>query len=320
MKIFCGFIDPITCLRLDADETGSDKHYWDYISKHKLGEIVFQDTVDDMEFGLTNDGCFYIKYDWPEHEPISDFSFLMEFIVKNIIFPMQRIFLYSSVKQIEPVNIFRGVIGTDGFPVKTIQDGRRSTGSFTVDRFHTRGEVNTFTGVMPLDQYTISNKFFIGMNYPQSSFHPVSNFKKSFEDCRLFYGQHPSVRIDLLSLFLSSATNASHREAFYFGIMFLETLLEIVLQGNEPAFLATTPSPTGGQKMARIRDRGYIPTATLFHTQSATVNQKRNRVFHDALYPVETDLWDLNNVIDDVLVNVFNFKACSNLGIRIKHV
>lgn len=320
MEVFCGFLDPLVCLHEDAHNVSSEHSYYEYISLNQLGKIIFQDEMDGKQFGLTNDGCFFIeRVDVGDY--LQDVSFYVDFIIKNIIFPLQLLGNSFSLKQVELVNIYRGQIDRNGFPCKTIMDNRRPSGSFVDNRFDTRERVNAFTTATPLRCYDISDKVFIGNNYPSVNFIATNVFKKSLMECRQLYSDHASFRFDLLSLFLSSATNAENRNAYYFGIMFLETVIDKILSIYDNPYLLSSPKATLGQKMKYIRDKGYLDSVTTkFKGSSKEINDCRNDVFHKAYYPQIENLGALFELIKELVSLVYSFQLCDYLMIRVKYI
>lgn len=315
MNVFCGFTDPIFCPHLQTSHFQGEAEYEQYVSRDifPVGKIVFHTTIDSRQFGITNDGCFFIEHDWDQGTPVVDIEYFMMFLTRNLIYPIQRMDYLRPLKQLEAVQIHRGVIASD-IVTKTIIDNRRPTGSFEVNRYETREYLNNAISYgIKMDT---SSKAYFGINYPSMNFLPVHEFKKAFDEAQNLYLTHTNVRWDLLSYYLSHASNADFQQAYYFGALYLEDLAGIIIQNKTPQWLVDNTRPTLGQKLAHIRDNALVTYPTI-QDDTKAVNQKRIDVFHHGIAATMTDVFLLQETIDK-FNNELGFSPCPGFRIHVK--
>lgn len=319
MKVFCGYLDPILCMYQPQSKLNSEKDYWDYVSSLNLGEVIYSKTVDGKEFGFTNDGCFYLKHDWLEHDPINDFIPTIDFLTRYILFPLQRTFYMKPLKQLEPVGIYRGQINPSKSIEQHIHSFRHPTGSSTFDRFKIRNELNDFLKKTPQDQFQIESKMWIQSHYPHANFATLDKFDTSLQECLDMYVRWPDFRIDLLSIFMSSASNAQYREAYYFGIMFLESFLDQLIYSRDNTWGALNPKAYFSTKAKHVANKGYLTQhGFIYHTQEMI--DLRNDLFHRAAAPQMQNLFNLHEAIHSAVVEGAGFQISHHLGIHSKHI
>lgn len=132
MKVLCGYLSPVVCPYPSNILLDSHADYINYLdnNKHIFGLSIIQKNINGKEFGITNDGVFYVEQDWDNGEIVLREPEILEEINKYLILPLQIKYNFIPLKRVQLKHLWKGAKDTNGIISRHVISQKTPTGEW----------------------------------------------------------------------------------------------------------------------------------------------------------------------------------------------